>query len=101
MSTAKIVPLSVANQRVVGGKKQEAISNRSARARTLAEGRLGGEGCWLISNPGPGMQTGPRIYIPAKTHPHLGRCFVAVQLATPKNVTPARGITVNVYQFML
>jgi len=29
------------------------------------------------------MQAGPKMYIPANTHPHLGKRFVDIQLATP------------------
>ncbi len=45
------------------------------------------------------METGPKIYIPAKTHPHLGKCLVTIQLAAPSKVTPARGTTFSVQRF--
>ena len=35
------------------------------------------------------METGPRIYIPAKTHPHLGNCLVTIQVVTPSKAKPA------------
>ena len=41
------------------------------------------------------METGPRMYIPAKTHSHLGQCFVDIQLAAPTKIKPAKGTTFN------
>jgi hypothetical protein len=35
------------------------------------------------------MEIGPRIYIPAKTHPHLGNCLVTIQVAPPSKAKPA------------
>ena len=39
---------------------------------------------------------GPRIYIPARIHPHLGGCFAAIQLAAQRDAVPAKGSKMQV-----
>jgi hypothetical protein len=41
------------------------------------------------------LETGPRMYIHANTHPHLGKCFVITQLAAPSKIKPTNETTFN------
>jgi hypothetical protein len=84
VSTERIIPFSTAIQRVIGGNKQNRIIH------IFSPGIFGDDGTWRNTD-GASIETGPRIYIPVRTHPHLGRCFVASQLAPASNVKPASG----------
>jgi hypothetical protein len=99
-STEKIIPFKSENHRVVGGNRQskttikfppDSVGEDRILANTLAND--------LANANGPSMETGPRIYIPAKTHPHLGMFLVNIQVVAPSTATLARGITFSVQRF--
>ena len=89
ISTEKSIPFSSENHSVLGG-------NRQSRTSIKFPPESAGDDGILANANGDSMETGPRIYIPAKIYPHLGMCFVPIQLAKPSTVTPARGTTFSV-----
>ena len=84
--TAKITRFNAANHRVIGGNRQ--LKNRNS-----------GGNLPVRNIPGTSMHQGPSVYIPARTHPHLGKRPTRIQLATPSKIRPARGGTFNVQRF--
>ena len=92
INTEKIIPFNSASHRVIGGSKQKKSS------QIFSPGTFGEDGVWRNSD-GASMETGPRMYIPAKIHPHSGGCLVPIQLATPSNVTPASGTAFKIHRF--
>jgi hypothetical protein len=83
ISTEKIIPFNSENHKVVGGNKHNKINIQFPPELT-------GEDEVLANADGAIMQTGPKIYIPANTHPHLGICLVSIQAATPSKAKPAK-----------
>jgi hypothetical protein len=92
INTEKIIPFIVASQRVIGGNKQK------MSIHILSPGMLTECESWRIAQE-PKIEIGPKMYIPASTHPHLGRCFLLIQLAIPSKVTPARGTAFDAHRF--
>ena len=86
--TAKIIPFNSAIHSVIGGKMQI----RTVKRTDL--GTLGDEGPRTIA--GAIMQTGPSMYMPAKTHVHFGQHFEPNRLAVPRAIRPNRGRRFNV-----
>ena len=92
ISTEKSIPFSSENHRVLSG-------NRQSRTSIKIPPELAGEDGILANANGASMETGPRIYMPAKTHPHLGMCLFPNQFATPSKNTLAKGTRFNVQRF--
>jgi hypothetical protein len=92
MSTEKNIPFRSENHRVVGGNRQSRTTNK------IPPESAGEEDGILTNADGAIMETGPRIYIPAKTHLHFGRCLATIQVATPSKAKPANGRTFGTNQ---
>lgn len=92
INTEKSVPLNSAIHRVAGGNRQMR-SIQPFPPETFGEG-----GAWRNTD-GANMETGPRMYIPARIHPHSGGCLVTIQLAAMSKVTPASGRAFKIHGF--
>jgi hypothetical protein len=86
INTEKIMKFSSENHRVVGGKRHSKINIQVPPELTGA-----GE-AWANAR-GASIETGPKIYMPANTHPHLGTFFAHIQLAVPSKIKPANETT--------
>jgi hypothetical protein len=92
INTEKSVPLNSAIHRVAGG-------NRQIRSiQTFPPETVGENGAWRNSD-GANMETGPRMYIPVRIHPHSGGSLVTIQLAATSKVTPASGRAFKIHRF--
>jgi hypothetical protein len=59
-------------------------------SRVISPGTRGDERIWKTAER-PSIAMGPKIYIPARIHPHLGAFFVLIELATQREAIPAKG----------
>lgn len=91
-NTDRSIPFNSANHRVIGGNKQKRSSQR------FSPGTLGEDMAERKAD-GASMETGPRMYIPARIHPHSGGFLVTTQLATHSKVTPASGVAFKIHRF--
>jgi len=80
-TTDKIVPFSIAIQRVIGGKRQNMISI------AVSPGIRGEDGI-RVNSEAISIANGPRMYIPANTHPHLGFLFLSALHARSSMTRP-------------